>query len=202
MPSVNVSVPCSQLFSKLGHYQTIVAGLRALEPRLQRLVAELVMLRLVDELQTAVAGIALRLACGAPYSDGSSPVLLLSPAASTAAALTVMESYKRRPKYRARWGRASDIRDTVKHVLAGTDQYCSAITANALVIAEMQAVRNRIAHRNGNSVAAFANVIRRYYGAQVGISPGALLLSSRFAPPLLERYLVACRVIVKDCARS
>jgi hypothetical protein len=102
-----------------------------------------------------------------------------------------------------KWSKVSYINETTRYVLDVNNVFLTVCSANALVISEMQAVRNRIAHRNANSRAAFATVVVRHYGANLNnVSPGLLLLSSRFTPTMLERYIAACRLIIRDCTRS
>jgi hypothetical protein len=187
----------------MARHDQVIQGLVGAEPRLQRLVAELIMIRLFDEFQEAIAGVALRLACGTRYADGTAPALLTTPARSTAGAFQLFENFGR-PKPRSpKWSRAGFISETTRYVLDRTDTFCAVCNAHGGVIAEMQAVRNRIAHANANSRAAYALVVMRHYGAPLNhVSPGVLLRSPRFSPPLLERYVAACRVIARDCARA
>ena len=160
-------------------------------------------MRLFDEFQEALAGIALRLACGAPYVDGSAPTLLLPAARSTAGARILYEQHGRAKNKYMKWSRVSFINDTTKYVLDPSNAFLAVCSANALVISEMQAIRNRIAHRNTNSGTAFATVVGRHYGARLNaVSPGLLLLSPRFAPSMLETYIASCRVIIKECSKS
>jgi hypothetical protein len=181
----------------------VIQGIRLIEPGLQKLVAELVMMRLFDEFQDALSGIAQRLACGTPYADGTPPSLLTAAAKSTAGARLLFEQYGRAKPRPAKWSRTKFINETTKHVLNATEPFTLACIANALVISEMQAVRNRIAHKNASSRAAFAPVVQRHYGAKLNnVTPGLLLLSPRFSPTLLERYVIACRVIATGCARA
>jgi hypothetical protein len=181
----------------------VIGGLGAIDARLQKLLAELVMMRLFDEFQEAIAGIALRLACGTPYADGTVPTLLTSPAKSASSARALYETFGRPKSQPPKWSKVSFINDTTKYVLDASDPFRAACSANALVIAEMQAVRNRIAHANARSRAAFAVVVKRRYGAKRNsVSPGTLLLSPRFSPTLLEQYVVTCRVIATACAKA
>lgn len=161
------------------------------------------MMRLFEEFQEALSGIALRLACGAPYADGSAPKLLTGPAKSTAGAKTLYEQHGRsKPKF-AKWSKVAYINETTKYVLDPAEPFLVACSANSLVISEMQAVRNRIAHKNATSRAAFSTVVTRHYGANLNsVTPGLFLLSSRFAPTMLERYITSCRVIIRSCSRS
>lgn len=203
MPAPNVQVPYQEFLQRCGRHSQVVAGLSSAPPRLQRLLAELVMMRLFDDFQEALSGVALRLACGAPYGDGSAPQLLTTPARSTSSAQTLFETHGRPQRKNTKWSKVRFINETTKFVLDGAEPFRTACQANSVPISEMQAVRNRIAHNNRNSRTAFRTVVVRHYGANVNsVSPGVLLLSPRFAPTMLERYIASCRIIVRDCSRS
>lgn len=203
MPTQNVAVPHSEFTSRTNRHDSVIHGLRQIDVRLQKLVAELVMLRLFDEFQEAIEGVALRLACGAPYVDGTPPMLLTGPAKSTSGARHLYEHHGRPNRAPAKWSKVTFINSTIKYVLDSSNPFTTVCNDNSLVISEMQAVRNRIAHANTNSRAAFAVVVQRRYGAKLNqVSPGTLLLSPRFSPTLLEAYLGACRTITRGCARA
>jgi hypothetical protein len=195
-------VPHSELLSKCDRHTQVIIGLEEANARLQKLVAELVMMRLFDDFQEAIAGIALRLACGTPYADGTLPTLLTSPAKSTIKARALYETFGRTRQQYAKWSKAAFINETTRHVLDPSEPFTAACLAHGSVIAEMQVVRNRIAHANATSRAAYAKVVKRWYGAKRNnVSPGTLLLSPRFSPILLEQYLISCRVIATACAK-
>lgn len=203
MSPQNVAVPHSAFVDRASRHGQVIRGLSQVDVRLQKLVAELVMLRLFDEFQEAIAGVALRLACGTPYADGTLPRLLTAPAKSTSGARLLYESFGRVKPVPIKWSKATFINKTTKHVLDSSNAFTTVCTANALIISEMQAVRNRIAHANADSRAAFALVVQRHYGAKLNhASPGMLLLSSRFSPTLLEQYLGTCRAITGGCAKA
>lgn len=203
MPAPNLAIPHTEFVARSDRHEPIIEGLGRTEVPLQKLLAELVMLRLFDEFQEAIAGVAMRLACGAPYVDGSAPVLLTAPARSTSGARQMYETFGRGKQARLRWSKASFINDAIKYVLDSSNALNTVCSANSVTIAEMQSIRNRIAHSNSNSRAAFAEVVQRHYGAKLNhVSPGMILISPRFSPTLLEQYLGACRAIVKGCAKA
>lgn len=122
---------------------------------------------------------------------------------STSSARDLYETFNRAKRQYVKWSKVAFINDTTKYVLNSSEPFTTACNVHALVISEMQAVRNRIAHANATSRAAFATVVQRRYGAKLNnVSPGMLLLSPRFSPVLLDQYLTACRVIAKACARA
>jgi hypothetical protein len=196
-------VPHSEFVGRAARHDKVVRGLGNIDVRLQKLLAELVMLRLFDEFQEALSGVAMRLACGTPYADGTTPTLLATAARSTTSARDLYENFGRSKPGRVRWSKVAFINETTRYVLAPSDPFTTVCNANSRVIADMQAVRNRIAHSNRSSRAAFARVVRRQYGATLNqVTPGMLLLSPRFQPLVLEQYLATCRTIVKGCAKA
>lgn len=203
MPSPNVRVPYEEFVGRSHRHGQVVSGLTSAEVRVQRLVAELVMMRMFDELMESIAGAAYRLACGAPYDDGTAPILLTPPATSTTNAKLLFENVNRnKPKF-VKWSRAAYINATTKHVLDPNDSFSTSCSRHGGILEEMQGVRNRIAHRNGNARTSFAKVVKRRYGADLNhITPGVLLLSPRFQPVLINQYLTSARVIAKDCIKA
>lgn len=205
MPPRSLRVPCDWFLAQNAKHCQIEAALPTLNPALQKALAELLLMRLFDDLQEALAGIAYRLACGAPYVDNTSPTLFTAPARSTMAARTMFETYNRGGRrYYVKWSKTTYIKDTVKHVLDPTNSFTLACDAHALTISEMQIVRNRIAHRNTTTRARFNTVLQRYYGGTPSnVTPGLLLIAPRTVPATpLSRYLTATRVLVKDCVRA
>lgn len=203
MPARSLRVPHAWFVQQNAKHMGIAGALPTLEPNLQKALAEMLLIRLFDDLQEAVAGIAYRLACGSPYIDGTPAGLLSAQARSNDGARTLFEWHNRGRHQHVKWSRAKYIKDTVQHVIDPGDPFVRACDSHALILSEMQAVRNRIAHRNPTSRAKFNVVLGRYYGGTPrGVTPGLLLLASRAAPPPLYRYLAVTRVIVKDCARA
>lgn len=203
MPGVKLEVPYRDFRERCDRHDRVIAGVPSATPELQRLVAELVMIRIFDEFQEALAGIASRLVCGAPYVDGTSPGLLTDRALSTKGAIRLMEEHGRPKAVRLKWSKASFANKNTQFVLPNTEHFNQTVAGHAVIIAEMQAVRNRIAHRNENARSAYAKVVFRRYGAsRNNVSPGLLLLTPRFHPPLLTTYVASCRTIIKTCVRG
>jgi hypothetical protein len=197
MSAPSVAVPYAQFLKQCDRHSDIVDGLQSVgDPRLRRLLAELVMMRLFDDFQEVLKGVAVRLACGAAYIDGSSPTLMVQPARSTREALVNFQTLGRGGKQKYdQWSKFSYVNETVKFVFHANDPFLSTCRVNSQVLSEMQVVRNRIAH---SAVKTYPDVVRRYYGASFNhVTPGILLLSSRNSPPLLERYITSCRVLAK-----
>ena len=183
MPAQSLQVPYRTFLERNHKHVLIANALPRLEPALQKALAELVLIRAFDRLfsRSIPAGAAYRLACGTAYVDGTSPSLLVSAARSTSGGRWLFENHARksRPKY-VKWSKTTFIKDTTQHVIDPADPFILACDAHSLLISEMQAVRNRIAHRNANSRRAFDVILRRYYGgAPQGVTPGTLLVTQR-----------------------
>lgn len=203
MAGAKLDVPHETFLRQSDRHTLIASGLSSIDPTLQRLIAELVMMRMFDEFQFAMAGIAKRLVCGAQYLDGSSPILLCPIATSTANAEQLIRTLGRQKATHPKWSTATYINDATRYVIDQSDHFTRIISGHGAIIKEMQAVRNRIAHNNPNSRIAFSRVIAVRYGARNNaISPGLLLLTPRFSPNLLDQYVRICRTIVKSCVRA
>lgn len=202
MARPNVAVPHKQVLATCTSLTPITAEFGLLSPVAQKALAELIMLRLFDGLVEGIAGVAYRLACNASYADGLMPGLLAPPARSFAAAKDLYETHGRTKRQATRWTKATFINETTRHVLDPQDNFGRACNSHALLLAEMTAVRNRIAHKNATSKRAFDRVVRRHYGGNPrSITPGLILLTPRLKPSLLDRYLAAAPIILRDCTR-
>ena len=115
----------------------------------------------------------------------------------------MMRTHNRQRPTDLKWSKASYISDNVRHVVASGDHFTRTLGNHGAIIAEMQAVRNRIAHRNDNSRRAFNRVVvQRYGGNKNNVTPGLLLLTPRFQPRVLDEYIVSCRAIVKAAIKA
>jgi len=177
--------------------------LQGLDPKLQKVVAEIVHLRLYNLFENLISAIAAKLAAGASFLDGSSPQIVAR-ARSVQGARTLFITHGRtKPKYQLRWSKASYIKDNVKHVISATDNYVLIVDRYGSFIDEIRRVRNRIAHNNSQSRFKYRHIVRRHYGAYMNhISPGTLLLSQRKSPCLLDQYIMKSRILAKDLVKG
>lgn len=203
MAARSLRVPYQTFLDQNAKHSKIANALPGLKPALQKALAELVLIRLSDDLQEAIAGMAYRLACATPYIDATTPSLLTDPARSGIGARGLFETYGRTKYKYVKWSKTSYIRETVKHVIHSGDPFVTVCDTHSLLISEMQTVRNRIAHRNTATRKQFDIVLRRYYGgAPKSVTPGLLLIAPKVSVPPLQRYLVATRILVRDCAKG
>lgn len=168
----------------------------------QKALAELVLLRLFFCLESYLEDVTCRLACGCDYVDGSAPNLLVA-SASRAAAIANLRSHGRTKAIDLKWTIGSDIRRNVQHVIDSGDPLYSTLLLHEAELDRWRRVRNHIAHGNADTSRKFRPVVTHYYGAALpSITPGQLLLSSRFSPILLDQALIFARVFAKDLARA
>ncbi len=117
----------------------------------------------------------------------------------------LMRSHGRaKPKRYLSWTKASSIRDNVSQTLGASDPFFAVVSAHGALLTEMRYVRNHIAHANAATRVRFHGIVRQHCGGlRRGLTPGLFLLMSTLGPPsLLQRYIVASRVAVKDLVRA
>lgn len=201
MPNPRVGVPYDHFIHRCARHRILAAGLPDIaDHQVRKLLAELVMMRLFDDLQELIQGVAVRLACGAPYLDGVAPVLRVAPFRSTTQALHAFENLNRNSRKFAKWSKPAFVGDSIKHVLGPNEYLYGACVAASAQLEEMRVVRNKIAHA---AVSDFRDVVRRYYGAHLNnVTPGHLLLSPRRSPNLLTTYIQTCEVIARSICRA
>lgn len=176
--------------------------LNNLSPVHQKLVAEIILLRLFDLFENFGASVATKLACGAPYVDGVAPVLLHR-ARSRQAAVRLFQLYGRRSQRNLRWSSVKDINANITRVIDRNDNFIGVIGRYGLLISELRCVRNRIAHNNSKSRKKYREVVRRHYGAYMNhVSPGTLLLTSRISPILIEQYIRKGRIVARESVKA
>jgi len=179
-------------------------NLSTLPPAYQKLVAELIMLRLFDVFLLHVKRIACKVICGGAYLDRSVPAVHQK-ARSIAGAEALMQTFQRGTRGRTlRWSKVSEVKENLRHVLDPNDHLAVTLDRHGQVIDQMRRVRNRIAHNNDGARKAYAVVVRQKYGAHVrGVPPGTLLLTKRWGQPdLLEYYLKSTKVLVRTLVKG
>ncbi|MBC8461929.1 MAG: hypothetical protein H8D67_28500 [Deltaproteobacteria bacterium] len=181
----------------------LYANISPLSPTYQKLVAEIIVLRLFDLLQNVIKPVTVKVICGARYIDGSLP-LLLEPAESNQEAVYKMKSHNRKkPRRNLRWSQVSEVKKNVKYLIDPNDHLVTVLGIHASFIEEVRCVRNRIAHNNPDSRKKYRSVVKSHYGAFVNsVTPGILLLSPRRTPTLMEQYLRKSRIFVKEMVKA
>lgn len=174
-----------------------------LDPAHQKLVAEIVLLRLFSLFENFISSVCIKLVCGASYADGTSPNLIIG-AHSSQSARQLLKTYGRtRHRYTLTWSKASEIKENLKYVIDANDNVVNVVDRNGVIIDEVRRVRNRIAHNNEQSRRFYREIVRRHYGGYLNhITPGTLLLTPRIVPLLLEQYIKKQRIVIKDVVKA
>ena len=182
---------------------TLASRLQSVDGLPRLYVAEMIAVRLYSLFEAIIEDSACRLICGAKYCDGSSPLLWRPrPTRGFERARNAMRTF-RRPnpdKFQLRWGKAGEIRKNLEHLFPTREHFIETIVGHGQFISDLRKVRNHIAHGNAGTRRRFDEVVRKYYGANVNaVTPGKMLLSSRFSPQrriLLERFCRTTRIIL------
>jgi hypothetical protein len=172
-----------------------------LEAKYQHFIAEMIMLRLFSIFEHSVSEIAFKIASGAIYLNGKTPVLA-SQAGSIVGARSLFLNYGRRsPRQNLQWTKSKYIRESVEHVISTTDPFINASNRNGIIIDEMRKIRNILAHSSKKAREDYKSLIRITYGANLNITPGAFLSSTKRSHICnLERYLGLTKIILQDMA--
>src|SRR4051794_8784389 len=103
MPSRSLQVPYQAFLAQNAKHASIVQALPTLQPALQKALAEMILIRIFDDFQQALAGIAYRLACQTPCVDGTMPLLLAWPARSATGGQLLFETHGRASHVYVKW---------------------------------------------------------------------------------------------------
>lgn len=201
MPRLDIDY--NLFFKETSKLNTLLSSISILPPFHQKLVAEIILLRLFSLLENAIASISARIACNANYLDGSYPVLLALGHSSASAISLFKNRGRRTPKQYLTWTIAREIKNNVKFVIHLSDDFYRTIDNNSSFISEIRNIRNRIAHNNDDSRKKYKEVVRYHYGAYLNrITPGHLLLTKRKTPCLLNQYITTTRIFISDLTKK
>ena len=174
-----------------------------LHPRYQKLVAEVLFLRVFGLVERTIESITLKILCGARYMDASWPLVLIGANSALEARYNMTTVGRRRPLFYLKWTQVAEIKKNVVHLIDPAEVFIGTLDLYNSYIEEMRHVRNHIAHRTSSTRAKFKPIVRAYYGAYLNsITPGALLLSPRWAPTLFDRYVGTARILMRDLVRA
>lgn len=174
-----------------------------LDAKYQHLVSEIIMLRLFTVFEECVADIAYKLAAGATYINGNTPNIITQ-ASTVSASRGLFLSYGRsKPVQNLKWTKSRYIKESVCNVIPITEPYILKAQIHGAIIDEMRKVRNGLAHNTSTAKQDFKEIIRQTYGANITISIGAFLSSTRRTPiSNLSRYIASTRIVLKDLANG
>jgi hypothetical protein len=181
----------------------LAANIQPLDAHYQKLVAEIILLRLFALMESSFESIATKVLCGATYLDSTVPMVLKS-CSNRVDALDVMRRHgRKKPRSQLKWTMVTDIKENLRHVLDVADPLIKTFDIHALIIDEIRRVRNHVAHRNADTRRKYRSVVQQHYGSYVpSVTPGVLLLAKRFRPILLEQYLRKAKIVLKELLRA
>ncbi|MDI1294213.1 MAG: hypothetical protein PSV18_15960 [Methylobacter sp.] len=174
-----------------------------LESKYQHFIGEMIMLRLFSTFEDCVAEIAYKIAVGAAYSNGTQPILNVK-ANSVGGSRSLFLIYGRpKPIQNLKWTKAKYIRESVQHIMPVNEKFITNAQIHGALIDEMRKVRNVLAHNTSSAKVDFRDVVRQIYGANIKITAGAFLCSTRRSHICnLSRYIASTRIILSDIAKG
>jgi hypothetical protein len=203
-------IPLASVYSRFSASLSAISAVRAAtvgSAEIQRALGELVLLRLFFRLEAYIEDVTIRICRGSAYADGTNPSLLVAPT-SRQSAIQQMRTLNRfkagaPTSIELKWTMGPDIRNNAKFVIAPTDPFFATVGSHEAELDRLRRIRNHIAHGNSDTGRKFRPVVAHHYGAALpSITPGALLLSNRFSPPLLDQAIVFARVFARDVVRA
>lgn len=204
MPAADIAVDWREFVRESDALRDLVSSMDSLKLSHRKLVAEMIMIRLYLLLENSISSVCEKLVSGAEYLDGSSPVRFVTASSRSNAEALMRSRGRRKAKRHLSWTQSQEIRDNLKYALKPSDPALSVFSRNAARLTEMRHVRNHIAHKSDSTRRHFRNVVRMHYGGlKRGVTPGVLLLTDALgAPPLLEKYISYCRILMKELVRA
>jgi hypothetical protein len=114
----------------------------------QRIISELVMVRLFSLLEMHFELITLKVLCNTQYLDSTYPNLIVISSNSNNAVSNILRHGRTRPwrRFNIKWNTFQCVQDNVQYLVNPTDNLLSVFSIHSGVIDEMQRVRNHIAH--------------------------------------------------------
>lgn len=203
MPTPKLSITlrnANEVIDKLQNYKNESENLEA---KYQHFISEMIMLRLFSTFEKTVAEMAFKLAAGASYLNGTLPNLSVRANNMTASRGLFLNHGRSKPRQNLQWTKAKYIKESVQFVIPVTEQFIKYAQIHGASISEMRKVRNVLAHNNVKAKRDFNTVVRAIYGANIGITIGAFLTTTRRSQTSnLNRYIATTKIIIKDMAKG
>ncbi len=167
------------------------------------MISEIVMLRLFSIIETSIAEIAFKLACGARYKNRNPPIILLRCSSMANAHANMLTHRRRRPYMHLKWTKSAFIRDSIEYVLDISDSFYSNVQIHGNIINEMRIVRNQIAHRSKSTKIDYINLLRSRYGGNPNLTLGAFLISKARNPiSNIDLYIRVSKIVLHDITKG
>lgn len=203
MPSPKLSITLRNADAELTRLQQYKKESENLESKYQYFIGAMVMLRLFAIFEDCVAEIAYKIAAGATYCNGAQPVLQVKAKSIGGSRALFLNHNRPKPIQNLKWTKARFIKESIQYVIPLTEKYFTNVQIHAALIDEMRKVRNVLAHNTSSAKTEFRDIVRILYGANINITVGAFLCSTRRTPKCnLDRYISSMRIILNDIAKG
>lgn len=192
-------------YSQTDSLSNLLVKVSNLDFETQRIIYELVMVRLFSLLELQFESITLKVLCNTQYLDNSYPNLIVISSTARNAVSNMLSHGRTRPLRTSdiKWNQYQCILGNIRHLVNSADNLLSVFSIHERIINEMRLVRNHIAHNTQDTRNKYKPVVTTHYGAYVNsVTPGKLLMSNRRSPCLLKQYIVTARIIIKDLIKS
>jgi hypothetical protein len=193
MASLRVEV--ERFVAETATLETLLSQTEALSPAHQKLIAELIIVKLAVAFENCISQGLYRIVAGQPDLSGAVVARHTTPNTIAAAKAQLLAGAQRTP-----WLNASEVCASLQKVVENNDPMLERIRRHGPTVSAIRKIRNHIAHRNRNSSLKFRDLVLQVYGARLNhISPGTLLLTRRIGPkPLCLRLVIASRIAVSE----
>lgn len=203
MPTPSLGVTIRETRNDIARLMRYRLESSSLNPVFQYLISELLILRLMAILESAIDELACKLVAGASYMNGAQPNRLQDAKSIADAKAIILTSRKNKNSRYLTWTTATFISDNVCNTLSQTEPFLSYAWAHANILDEMRKVRNYVAHNSLHAKAEFQQVVRATYGATPSLQIGAFLTSTtRRTTAKIDQYIHTVPIIVSDLSRG
>jgi hypothetical protein len=201
MGAPTLSATLNSANAQIARLQKYKTDAKLLDAKYQHIISEMIMLRLFSIFEDSVADLAFRIIAGATYTNGVAPIIAARTRRIADSRGLLLTHGRVKPESNLKWTKAQYIRESVEYVIPITERFVTNAQAHGQIIDEMRRVRNVLAHNTKSAKSDFKFVIRQTYGANINISAGAFLTSTRRSNPCnIERYILASKAIISALA--
>ena len=188
----------ARFLKEISALEALISELEGLPPAHQKLIAELIIIKLAVGLENCLSQGFYRLASGQADLKGDLLVRHSHPSTIAAAKSELLAGCRNSP-----WLNTSDTCKCLEKVVVASDPILSRIRRHGNTVSSIRKIRNHVAHKNRNSSTKFGDVVRQVYGARLNsISPGTLLLTKRAGSrPLCQQLIIGARVATIEIFR-
>ncbi|WP_139019151.1 hypothetical protein [Acidovorax radicis] len=203
MAAPNLAATVNVAEAQIAKLQKYRIEASCLDAKYQHIISEMIMLRLFSVFEDAVAEIAFKIVAGAIYTNGKIPAVSIKARRFSESRALLLTYGRSKPESNLKWTKAQYIKQSVEYIISVNESYIVNAQAHGQIIDEMRRVRNFLAHNTKTAKADFKVIVRQTYGANVSISVGAFLTSTRRSNiSNIEKYMTASKAIISSLARG